>query len=151
MWGQAFQRLRHEIQPGDRSPIFWRHYTDYFRFLDREEAEQTCAMWLALPHTQQATDIVLLNRTASHTLYELAVQSGWRKLTLRDKRRLLISDDAPQWQRVERIDCLRLKAGIGHICGVGQYTNEAARSHAMYESEQDGFIRTAYGPPVVVE
>lgn len=127
IWAQSFRQLQYTPAPGDRQGILLHHWKNWFKFLPEEDVRQTAAMWNALPHTQNATDIVVLNRTASAALYDLAISLGWRKLTVREKRRLGLADDSQQWHRADGLLLTRAAEKELTPTGCGQHTLDAAR------------------------
>lgn len=135
MWAQAFPRLRFVVEGGDRRGILLHQWKGWYKFLPEDDVRQLAELWSLLPHTIACDDIVVLNRTASQALYDLATNLGWRKLTLKDRLRIGLGPDSQQWQRVERID--RLRNGLGSVNGCGQYTIDAANGRRA--------MRTSYG------
>lgn len=146
IWAQSFPKLQYELRDdSDLLGIFLYHWKTYYNFLDIEDARQAGQLWSSLPHTRAARDIVVLNRTASQALYDLARQSGWRKLTLREKRKCGLSDDSPQWQRVDLLlRQVRDQSILARL--VGDYTNDAAKGEPLHQGEHDGYIMTSHGP-----
>ena len=134
-WGQCFHQLRYEVDSRtDFRSILIRQAQLWFGFLWATEADQVRALadeWQAMPHVRGATDVNHLNRLASQALYQMATQSGWRKLTLRERLRLGLDLDSPQWHREESLAYLREKAGLGVPQGVGQYTLAAANGERL--------------------
>lgn len=140
MWAQCFPVLDWTVDHNDLQRILMGQWKSYFSFLPYDDARQLADYWAILPHTVAQTDIVVLNRSASSALYDLARQLGWRKLTLREKLKLGLSPDSPTWQR---LSTLRWYGATG----TGQFTVEAASgSKAMGQSDRDGFIMTSHGP-----
>lgn len=75
--------------------------------------------WAALNAEAAASDWTLAeaNQSASRDLYRLARELGWRKLTRREKDRLGIDQDAPQWWRQDRL--VELYAAWEHHSATG--------------------------------
>lgn len=132
-WAQRWAQHRWIPETGDRRAILLWHYQHWYRWLPAEDVHALADYWACLPHTQEATDIVVLNRTASAALYDLAIQLGWRKLTRREKDRLGLGPQARSWHRAEQIAALR-----GDASGTGEYTRRAAAADMHY-------VRTAHG------
>ena len=138
MWAQQFPRLRYLVDNRtDLVAIFLNQWKDWYKFIPGEDARQAAELWAALPHTKSQDDIVVLNRTASSALYDLATNMGWRKLTLKDRERIGLGPESQQWQRVERVDQLRLES-TSNASGCGDYTVKAA-------ARDNHYIKTAYG------
>lgn len=135
LWAQSFRQLPYKPEPGDRRGVLLHHWKSWYRFLPEEEARQLAEMWSLLPAVMEADDIVVLNRLASEALYDLARSLGWRKLTLRERRRLGLADDSQQWHRAD--SPLLRRPGGPSPTGCGRYTIEAASGAVP--------IRTAYG------
>jgi hypothetical protein len=121
IWAASFPRLRYLIdERTDLLGIFMHQAKSWFPFLLRnhgEDVRQAGEVWAALPFIQGCKDLVVLNRTASAALYDLASNMGWRKLTLRDKRRYGLTDNSPSWHRADGL--LLSRSYKGQITGVG--------------------------------
>lgn len=131
IWAQSFPRMRWEVKAGALRAILIAQAKAWFGFLLRSASDDVYALadyWSSLDHTQKEKDIVVLNRTASHALYDLATQLGWRKLTLREKRKLGLSDDSPQWHKADGL--VMHSTGIGTASGCGEHTIRTA--HGIY-------------------
>ena len=141
IWAQSFPRLRFIPVKGELEPILIAQAKGWYKFLwatAEDDVRALAAMWANLPHTIACEDIAVLNRTASNALYDLATQLGWRKLTLREKRRLGLSPDSPQWQRADSlVSRLVFNDRGGNTSGCGDYTVEAASGKVLM---------TSYGP-----
>lgn len=124
-WGQEFHRLDFTLDPNtDRTYIFLHQASNWYGFLfdagHGADIHQTASMWASLPAVRDETDIVVLNRTASNALYDLARNLGWRKLTKRERDKLGLPVDAKQWQRTDYIAALTDRNGMSS--GVGEHT-----------------------------
>lgn len=144
MWAQKFHRLRYTVADGDRRCILLWQWQHYYRFLPEDDVRALAEYWSVLPVVVACEDIAALNRLASAALYDLARQLGWRKLTLREKRKLHIDEDSPQWQRTDKIE--RRLVDMGYRTGCGQYTTEAAQGREpMRASPVNGYVQTSHG------
>jgi len=140
-WAQAFPCLRYSVEPGPRKGVLLHQWDAHFRFLPGDDVRQLAEMYDLWPDVIAATDIVVLNRIASSALYQMATGLGWRKLTLREKRKHGIGPECPQWIRS---DDMRLRQN-GNPAGVGDYTARAAAAQRMTQTERDGYVMTAHG------
>ena len=144
-WVEAWPKLR-TLVVGDpeelKAIIIWhwkRYYQGCVRHEDMDSLIAEFRDTLMADEWQSAT-LHECNRLASRILYRSAVQSGWRKLTKRERIRLGFS---VQWvtekHRIKRASEMGLLP-YGTTTGAGQYTHEAAAGHAMREE-----LVTSYG------
>lgn len=134
-WAGSFESeiLRSDLESYDyRRLIAW-HWTRYFRFLVwDDELEAFATGWAP----KKAVTLAEANRQASCALYRRARDAGWRKLTLRERRKFEL-EAAAQWQHQDVLAALPESAELirqndwdrdpGHPTGCGEYTLRAAR------------------------
>lgn len=119
-WSAAFRRLRSSLDGYRPARIVMWHWRRYFGFLPEAEAVALADAFIP----SDGTTLAEANREASRDLYRLARSLGWRKLTLREKARLGLPADAPQWHRAESLPA---SEGEYPRDGAGEYSHRAAR------------------------
>jgi hypothetical protein len=128
VWRAEYARQRCEVlTPEGSDAILWWHHSRYFAAsVSREDAESLAAEFRAeviLRAGDRPLSLTEANRYADRMLYRAARNNGWRKLTLRERKKLGI--DGGPWVSPERYDAAR--ARLGHATGCGEYTLSAAR------------------------
>jgi len=134
-WTRQFDRLKSELSEHDPERIIMWHWTRYFRHLAYEIAEQTGKVWALTEWSQHASEWTLAeaNRSASRVLYRASREAGFRKMTLRERHRLGLSESSGQWHRVDNITSID-----GNASGVGQCSLEAAAGKQVDFNAQPG-------------
>ena len=132
-WERTFARSRWECD-GELAPArlvtwCWQRHYQHLRWDDVSA--------LAEAYQIHASDTVSQAlREASRQLYRLSRDLGWRKLTLRERRKLWGADgaDRPQWHRMDDLALRYADLGIGlSATGCGEATIRAAGGGAWEE------------------
>lgn len=122
-WSGSWDRMRMTLDPDGAGRIIAWHWSRWYSHLPQADVQWLLDTW----GPSEGATLAEANRQASRVLYKASTLAGWRKVTLRERRRIGLDDDEPQWQRVERLDELRaLRAGYS-TAGVGEHTLAAAR------------------------
>lgn len=142
-WSRWFPTLKSDLEGYDLKAIILWHWSKYYNFLQPDDARSLAAEFeIVCPRNLTLAEA---NRLASRMLYRLARDQGWRKLTLREKKRYGL-EDIGQWIRADIIESIRVKMGLSsRPSGVGDYTDSAASGKRCGISDEDGFIRDSYG------
>jgi len=125
----VYQVLRSTLGDYDlRSVVIW-HWRRYYSFIPAPDALQMADSFeLRYPHARGLT-LAEANRLASRDLYRLARDVGWRKLTVRERRKHGVDQ---MWVRA---DALAVRDAAlspdGTPTGAGQYSTEAAAGMRM--------------------
>lgn len=112
---RKYELLRSNLQDDydPRAIILW-HWTRYYQHIPYEDASALADEWAVTEFNAHSEwTLAEANRSASRALYKLSRCLGWRKLTLRERRKLGQADNSPQWQRTDT---------IGTTTGCGEYT-----------------------------
>lgn len=125
-WEREYQRLRWAPDPAadPRAVVMW-HATRYFPAALADDAAALASSWTwpTRDNGEPAT-LAEANRAADRALYRMARDAGWRKLTLRERRKLGW-EEAPQWHRQDEI--LARLAELGHTAtGTGDWSRDEA-------------------------
>ena len=141
-WTGRYPRLRDHLDPasgGLRRIVLW-HATRYYSFLlDCGAKADVEALAAELDADPASLDLGLAeaNRLVSRRLYQIARRAGWRKLTLREQRRLGL--EGRQWWPETRI------AEAYSATGCGEETLRAAAGTPTVEAWAAG-TRAESGP-----
>lgn len=121
-WSGSWAELRSDLSDYRCRQIVWWHANRYYPFLVQHHEQDVKA--LAESFTADPTaSLADANREASRLLYELARCLGYRKLTLRERRRLGLEDHG-QWC-TEQVYAEQQSA-YGRASGVSDWTDTAA-------------------------
>ena len=129
VWRAEYARHRCEVlTPEGSDAILWWHHSRYFAAsVSREDAESLAAEFRAeviARASDRPMSLTEANRGADRMLYRAARANGWRKLTLRERQKLGLTEHGP-WVASETYDNAR--ARLGHPTGCGEYTLTSAR------------------------
>ena len=127
-WIASYDMLRAQAAPGGVRDIVGWHWSRYYRHLPAEVVDEVSEMIVL----DGPVTITAANRLVSQALYAASRERGWRKMTLRERQKHGLPDDAGQWQRADEMAAIRM--GQGHRSGCGQYTLDSARGAAMDSS-----------------
>jgi len=120
-----WERLRSDLDTYKLGCIWSWHYARYYKFLDLSEQEVR-TIGDAWAVGKQFASLAEANRSASRDLYRLSRDSGWRKLTLRERLKIGLTAESPQWHRISEMES-RLSA-----TGCGEYTILAAKPNGLF-------------------
>lgn len=125
-WIECHRALKSDLVAYDLHRLVLWHWTRYYRFLPREDAEAAALAFEGLHPSVRYGTLAEANRLASRYLYHLARDLGWCKLTAREQAKRGVSG---QWHRTEEV--------YGTVQGVGEYTLDAANGRRpMRESRE---------------
>ena len=124
IWDEAFARLRSDLDGYDLPRIVAWHWTRYYQTCVSHEDALALASAVGTWLPDGAPTLSEANRAASRALYRLARDGGYRKLTLRERRKLGLDDDCGQWISEEVY--ARRQTMTGNPSGVGEWTTRAA-------------------------
>lgn len=122
-WHREYRQLRVSLdERPPRDVVLW-HWSRYYQHLDAATAEQVADLWSLGEYARERDgwSLAEANRSASRALYVASRQEGWRKLTLRERRKLGLPDSSGQWHRSDA--CAALS---GTASGCGRYTLDSA-------------------------
>lgn len=123
-WIGTYERLRDTLDGYDVRRIVMWHWQRYYQApLDHEEASAIAYAFAPSP----GAGLAEANREASRELYRAARERGWRKLTLRERKRLQL--DA-QWVDEVTYAFARGRVGLSSPTGAGEHSLRAARGEA---------------------
>lgn len=128
LWSRSFDRLRSDLSAYDPEALVMWHWTRYYQVpLSHDVARSVASEWALSEFAAQSARWTLAeaNRSASRALYRAARDDGFRKLTLRERRKHGIPDSAGQWHRSDAVD------GSWSTSGCGQATIDAAFGHEV--------------------
>jgi hypothetical protein len=133
--GDAFRGLRHSLEEYSLPRIWMWHLRRYYLHLvgsmPEDELRQAADSWAAVAEAEGALarwTLAEANRSASRDLYRVSRESGWRKLTLREREAWGI--DGGCWHRDEAVLRAR-ETREGTPSGCGEATLRAARGGEM--------------------
>jgi hypothetical protein len=133
-WTRQYDRLRSDLAEYDPGRLVMWHWARYYQHLEHAIAESVAAEWSLTDWAQHSANWTLAeaNRSASRALYRASRDSGFRKMTLRERLRLGMSADSGQWHRVDH-----LPTADGPTSGCGQATIEAAAGKDVQWNGED--------------
>lgn len=125
-----FPRLRSDLEDYDLQRVAGWHWRRWFTHLrDQDGAREACDAWAAEVRSSGLADswtIAEANRAASRMLYRFSRDLGWRKLTARERERLGLGVDAPQWWHTDALAGIYAAMGHYHATGCGDASLIAA-------------------------
>lgn len=125
-----FPRLRSALDDYDLQRIAGWHWRRWFTHLtDEDGTRHACDCWAAEMRASGDADqwtLAEANRSASRMLYRLSRELGWRKLTAREREKLGMSADSPQWHKTDDLSAIYADRGNYNATGCGEATLTAA-------------------------
>lgn len=136
---ESFPLLRHDAHAGNLSKIAGWKLAHYYTHLANNEPQTTAAIqaWAqteAAEMVAAGNSAAALNRAADRMLYRLSRDLGWRKLTLRERQRMGMAPESPQWHRIADIDAWHV--AHGYASRIASEGNEMGRPDQWAELEE---------------